>query len=307
MTESGMRDVLRRGLGIGALASLASVPAVALGQTQSQELIYGGVLGDIREAETTNPGKTHVAGGLGAASADYFRGGFDDVPSDLDEIAIGPDLSVVFELWEDQPGPVRDLSLTLGTQNNFADQVQPTDSDIDKWYESNNFAALTARLGRDWLGQVAYTMYGSPNDVSPTGYELSLAGAYRGQNLLGGLKPQLKLAKPTDRGGVYTELVATPGLTLLEDGAYPITLGVPLTLGVGFDDYYSNAGTTGFVSAGLSGSVPLAFIPSDYGSWKLTAGVDLILREDDLDDAGGPFDDAGNVVPIGKMAISFVY
>ncbi|MGH6886499.1 MAG: hypothetical protein ACREGK_10550, partial [Geminicoccales bacterium] len=63
----------------------------------------------------------------------------------------------------------------------------------------------------------------------------------------------------------------------------------------------------GFVSAGLSGSVPLAFIPSDYGSWKLTAGVDLILREDDLDDAGGPFDDAGNVVPIGKMAISFVY
>ncbi|MGH6885359.1 MAG: hypothetical protein ACREGK_04715 [Geminicoccales bacterium] len=147
MTKSGMRDVLRRGLGIGALAWLVSVPGIALAQTQSQELIFGGVLGDIRESTTTNEGKVHVAGGPSAASADYFRGGFDDVPSDLDEIAIGPDLSVVFELWEGQPGPVRDLSLTLGTQNNFADQVQPTDSNIEKWYESNNFAALTARLG----------------------------------------------------------------------------------------------------------------------------------------------------------------
>jgi hypothetical protein len=99
-----MRDVLRRGLGIGALASLVSVPAIALAQTQSQELIYGGVLGDIREAETTNEGKAYVAGGLGAASADYFCGGFDDVPNDLDEIAIGPDLSVVFEVWQNRPG-----------------------------------------------------------------------------------------------------------------------------------------------------------------------------------------------------------
>ena len=186
--------------------------------------------------------------------------------------------------------------------------MQPTDSNLEKWYESNNFAALTARLGRDWLGQITYSMYSSPNDVSATGYELALAGAYRGENLLGWLKPQLKIAKPTDRGGVYTELVATPGLTLREDAAYPITVGVPLTLGIGFDDYHGpGAGTTGFVGAGLSGSVPLAFMPSEYGSWTFSAGVDLILREDDIDDAGGPFDDAGNFVPIGRMAISFVY
>jgi hypothetical protein len=151
-------------------------------------------------------------------------------------------------------------------------------------------------------------VYGSPNDVSDTGYELAFAGSYRGQNMLGGLKPQLKAAKPTDRGGVYAELVATPGLTLLEDSAYPITVGVPLTLSIGFDDYHgSDTGTTGFAGVGLSGSVPLAFIPSDHGSWKLTAAIDLILWEDDIDDAGGPFDDAGNVVPIGQMAITFVY
>ena len=104
MAGSRVHDVLRRAVGIGALPLLLSIPATALAQAQSRELIFGGVLGDIREAETANEGRTHVAGGLGAATADYLRGGFDDVPSDLDEIAIGPDVSVVFELWEASPG-----------------------------------------------------------------------------------------------------------------------------------------------------------------------------------------------------------
>ena len=56
-----------------------------------------------------------------------------------------------------------------------------------------------------------------------------------------------------------------------------------------------------------NGSVPLAFMPSDYGSWTFSAGVDLIWRDDDIEDAGGQFDDAGNFVPIGKLAVSFVY
>jgi hypothetical protein len=61
------------------------------------------------------------------------------------------------------------------------------------------------------------------------------------------------------------------------------------------------------VRLGLHGSVPLAFIPADYGSWTFGAGVDLLLREDDLADAGDPFDDAGNLVPIGSLTIAVAY
>ena len=306
-----MRTPRSAGVAAGVLiaAGLSGVVGPVAAQEADDEFIYGSVLGDIQQAETANPGRIHALANLGVASADYFRGGFDDVPSDLDEIAFGPDLSVAFELWQDRPWPVADLSLTLGTQNNLADQVQPTDASAEDWYESNNFAALTARLGQDWLGQLTYTIYSSPNDVSGTAYELALAGSYRGSNPIGGLSPQLKLAKPTDRSeGLYTELRATPGLTLFEDGSYPLSLTAPVTLGVGFDDYYgSGTGTTGFVGLGLSGSVPLAIIPADYGSWTFSAGVDLLLREDDLADAGDPFDDAGNLVPIGSLTLAVAY
>ena len=101
---------------------------------------------------------------------------------------------------------------------------------------------------------------------------------------------------------------SSPGLTLLEDGSYPLSLAAPLTLGVGFDDYYGfGTGTTGFVGLGLSGSVPLAFVPADYGSWTLGAGVDLLLREEDLADAGKPLDDASNRVPIGSLRLALAY
>ena len=70
---------------------------------------------------------------------------------------------------------------------------------------------------------MTYTIYSSPNDISGTGYELAFAGSCRGDNLLGGLSPQLKIAKPTDRGGVYSELVATPGLSLFQASDWPLS------------------------------------------------------------------------------------
>jgi hypothetical protein len=281
----------------------------AAAQEAENTFIYSNSVADIQQATTVNPGRIHITANFSVATADYFRGAFDDVPSDLDQIAYGPDLSVAFELWRDRPWPVPELSLSLGTQNNLAEQVQPTDASLEDWYESNNFAALTVRFGQDWLGQLTYTIYGSPNDVSGTAYQIALAGSYRGQNLIGGLKPQLKLAVPTDSGdGVYTELVAGPGFTLFEDGSYPLSLSAPATLGIGVDDYYgAGSGTTGFVGLSLIGGVPLAFIPEDYGSWTFKAGVNLLLRDQAIVDRGKPFDDAGNFVPIGTISIGAAY
>ncbi len=48
--------------------------------------------------------------------------------------------------------------------------------------------------------------------------------------------------------------------------------------GVGFDDYYGpGTDVAGYVGAGAKGSVPLTFILSAFGSWKLSADVALIL------------------------------
>lgn len=286
--------------------TLACLPAAAQEQTT---ITYTSVLGDIEHTRTPNRGRIHVGGNVGAETADYFRGVFDDVPEGLDEIAVGPDLSVIVELWRGgQADWLQNLTLTVGTQNNLADQVQPVDSSVRDWYESNNFVGLGARLAGDWLLGVIYTVYTSPNDVSPTAEEVAVAGSYRGDNFLGRLAPQLKVAKRVDPDrGVYTELRLTPSLTLFEGAAYPLTLRAPLTLGVGFDDYYAGEDVAGFIGVGLNGSIPLAFIPSDYGVWRFTGGVEIFIRDDELRRQDGPFGSRDTAVVIGSVSISFVY
>lgn len=154
--------------GVLTAVAIMSAPSAALAQERLVKFGQVGSLGDVTVAESPNTARIHVSGGLRIDTADYFRGAFDDVPERLDKVVFGPDLSVTFELWRQQRGFLRDVSLTLGTQNGLADQVQQTDSLNEWWYESNNFVGLTARLPADWLVGLTYTVYTSPNDVSPT-------------------------------------------------------------------------------------------------------------------------------------------
>ncbi|MDX1541883.1 MAG: hypothetical protein R3349_10825 [Geminicoccaceae bacterium] len=281
----------------------------ALAQERTSGFVHGGALGDLASSQSVNPGRVHVLGNLGLGNGDFFRGAFDDVPAD--RLAIGPDLAVAFELVEDGPGFAEQLVLTVGSQNNLADQVQPVDdTDLESWYESNTFLALTADLGGGLTTGLTYTVYASPNDVSGTAHELALAAKAEIDGLPIGLTPQVKLALPLESGddGVFVQLQVAPSLTTIGTERYPITLSTPLTLGVGFDDYYGpGTGTTGYASFGLAASVPLAFMPADLGSWSLSGGVGFLLRDQAIADGGEPFDDEGSLVPRASVRVGFAY
>lgn len=205
---------------------------------------------------------------------------------------------------------LRDLTLTLGSQNGLADQVQPTRSQNEWWYESNNFAGLAARLDEDWLLGLTYTVYTSPNDVSPTFQEVALAGKYTGRLFGVALGPQLKVVVPVDREdaafktGVYTELSLTPSFTPFGD---VMTLGFPLTVGVGLDDYYGpGSGASAFGAAGVTASFPLTFMPRGYGSWAFSVGAEAVVRDDDIRGLSS-FDGDDSFIVIGRAAITITY
>lgn len=289
------------------LAGVASLLAPAAGAAQErQPFTYMGVLGDIVQSTSANPGRVHVSGSLSFATADYFRGAFDDVPEDLDEVAIGPSLSLIVELLRRPSGPLENLSVTLGTQNNLADQVQPVDSEVHDWYESNNFVGLAARFAGGWRAGTAYTIYSSPNDVSPTVHELAFAVGYGGDNLAGRLAPQAKVAtRVDDNDGVYAELKVAPAFTPLGEG---LTLTVPVVVGAGFDDYYgAGTGTSVYGSVGVTAGLPLRFIPPEYGSWTFAVGADVLVRDRDIRRTGRGFDDQDTVVVIGRASLDLVY
>lgn len=289
------------------LAAVAGLFApTATTAQERQPFTYMGVLGDIVQSTTANPGRIHVSGGLSFATADYFRGGFDDVPDDLDELTFGPSLSLIVEAWRDPSGPLQNVSVTLGTQNNLADQVQPVDSEVHDWYESNNFVGLAARFAGGWRAGTTYTIYSSPNDVSPTVHELAFAVGYGGDNVLGRLAPQAKVAtRVDDNDGVYAELQLAPSFRPLGE---VVTLTVPIVLGAGFDDYYgANTGTSVYGAVGLTAGFPLRFVPSDYGAWTVTVGADMLVRDEDIRRTGRGFDDQDTFVLIGRAGISIVY
>ena len=106
----------------------------------------------------------------------------------------------------------------------------------------------------------------------------------------------------------YGEVGIAPGIyTLNKDGKYPVSLSVPITVGLGLKDYYfDNDGHEeflGYFSAALAASVPLP-IPSDYGSWSLTGSVQyLYLNAEGLQ----TINHGDDYEIIGKVGIAFAY
>jgi hypothetical protein len=66
--------------------------------------------------------------------------------------------------------------------------------------------------------------------------------------------------------------------------------------------------TFGYFDVGLVASVPLSFIPSDYGSWSASAGVHFLFLGDTTehaDEGGSSARDDFHL--IGTFGISFAY
>lgn len=92
----------------------------------------------------------------------------------------------------------------------------------------------------------------------------------------------------TENGWVIV-LGIEPSFTVLESEDYPVTLSIPVALGLFLEDGFHGTksdGTTtdagfGYVSIGATASVPLSFIPSQYGEWSLNANVTYWFTDDD--------------------------
>ena len=79
-------------------------------------------------------------------------------------------------------------------------------------------------------------------------------------------------------GGQETGLVVVPGIkptfTFMPDSEYPISLALPVALGIFTEDGFQGGDSgIGFFSAGAAASVPLPFIPKQYGDWTASASI----------------------------------
>ncbi|MCE9609969.1 MAG: hypothetical protein K8R23_07140 [Chthoniobacter sp.] len=202
-----------------------------------------------------------------------------------------PYADLYFKLYEGT-GFFNKISLNLGIWNSF--HSRKTDagavfggggSTTNSWYEFDFTAGVAFTFAKNFTFTPSYYMFLSPNDGFSTFEGLNLALTYDDTDLLGkfALHPHVtvmfELQNKAGTGkeeGVYYEVGIAPSVP-----AGPVTFTFPITAGFGSGDFYGSLNTAkgtldneafGYVSAGVTASYAMKFVPECYGAWTATAG-----------------------------------
>ncbi len=261
-----------------------------------------------------NEGKISLSAGVDFSHAYYFRG----IIQTNKSFVAQPYGDVTFNLYEGENG-LNSVGATLGFWNSFHSRNLPTVtvSDPTAWYEVDLYGGLTFGLFDNWEAGVIYTAYISPSDSFTSTQEIAFSLSFDDSELLGAfaLSPQILVAVEIQGGGAdtvrplgtYFELGVEPGLTLIESENYPVSLSFPLTLGLSLGDYYQDStgddDTFGYFDLGVNLSMPLSFIPADYGSWEVFVKGDFLFLGDNLEAAN----DGDSFEAIGTIGIALSY
>jgi hypothetical protein len=299
----GRPQLVRRAATVAALAGM---------------LLLGTLDAAAEEDKGPNTGRVSLSAGTDVTTDYYFRG----IKQETAGYIVQPYGDVTFKLWDGVP-TFGNLALTIGLWNSLhggPTGIDGPNADPRVWYEADFYTKVGWTMFEDVSAAIVYTAYMSPNDFFDTVQELAVGlgfndGKYTGKLLEGfALNPSILVAfevkNQADAGadkGVYLQAGLTPSYTFNPGSAYPITLSVPLLVGLSLDDYYEfgtgDDSTFGYFQGGVGLSVPLAFIPSSFGTWQLKTGVNVLRLGDNLRDVNS----RDRTEIIGTVGIAFTY
>src|SRR5688572_625873 len=255
-----------------------------------------------------NTGALTLTGGIDWTSSYFFRG----YNQEDTGIIIQPYATLTAAVYD---GDSFDINVYGGAWNSFhSKQTLTNDTGPSAWYESDLFGGVDFLIDKFTIGAI-YTLYTYPNGSFESIQEIGVKLAYDDTDVMKGagvdfaLKPYVGVYFEIDDGNgtedIYAEVGVGPSFALGNTG---VTISVPVALGLSLDDYYldSDGGneTFGYGTISLLGSIPLP-IPSRYGAWSLTGGVQYIQLF--ADSAEAVNDGGENYEIIGKVGISFAY
>ena len=247
-------------------------------------------------------------------SAYFFRG----IKQETEDLILQPYGELSIKLV-DNAGALTSLSLAPGIWNSIhtgPTAESPIASDPKAWYELDAYARLSAVWWEDLTTYALYTAYTSPSGAFGTVQEIALGVGYNDAKLLGpfALNPSFLVAfeldGQADAGadrGIYAQIGIAPGYTFFSDAKYPLSVSVPVAVGLSLKDYYEfgtgDDDTFGYFSGGVTASAPLAFIPPEFGKWLVKAGVTVLYLGDNLK----TINDGDRVQVIGTVGLAFAY
>ena len=197
-----------------------------------------------------------------------------------------PYLDLYFKLYEGT-GFFNKVSLNAGLWSSLHSHktAATPGTSFAAWYEQDWTAGLAVTFAKNftltvsWFDEefVSSNLRGGAVNGNLAYDDTDLLGAFALHPHVAVLKSMIGNYVGVTNGanGWYYEAGIAPGFTIGKGGTYPVAVTIPLTVGLGPETY--NGDDFGFFSAGLNASVPLAFVPSCYGSWTYTTGVTYYL------------------------------
>lgn len=269
-----------------------------------------------QEDAPVNAGNVGIDVGVDVTTHYYFRGALQEDQG----LIVQPWGELGISVFDEGEGPVQSLGFYAGIWTSFHEEQTGamTDADgPDSWYEADLYFGASVGLPANFSAELAYIAYTSPNDAWDTIEEIDLGLAYDDSALWSdtgfSLSPSAMLAFEIDNTllgsdeGIFLGLGVEPGFALLDSEDYPLTLAVPVTVGLGLDNYYEDANddneTFGYASVKPTVSTPLAFMPSEYGQWTLSAAVELLY----LGDTNEALNNGDEFEAVGSLGLSLSY
>lgn len=224
---------------------------------------------------------------------------------------------LIVQPWVEVGAPLGDsgVDFSLGTWSSIhSEGTGATPGGPSDWYEADLYASLGYSITEQLAVALGFTGYYSPNNAFADIEELTFGIEFDDSEAMGdfAFAPYALLAVETrDASGsedIYLELGGEFGAPFIESEDMPVSLSFPFAIGLSVDDYYTdNSGDNelfGFFLVGAAASMPLDFIPADYGTWTASAGIDIIFANDD---AGLEFSGGDDVEVVGKVGVGLEY
>lgn len=291
--------------------------------TGADTLGTGAPEGEAEEAEGPNKGRISFTVGNDFTNAYFFRGILQEKHGFIWE----PSAELSINLYEGD-GVLQSLNAGMGLWFSFqSEKTGWSGSGPSNLYETDYYPSVTASWSPGLTTSVTYLVYTSPNGAFATIQEIDLGFVYDDSELLGpfaigptatfGFETQNSGFRGTYGGtGGYLELGGAPSADFKLPGEalsdYPVTMTLPLAVGLSLYDYYKtdpglgvgyHNQTFGFFGIGLNAGVPLAFVPSDFGAWTVNAGITGLFLSETLRD----YNDGQGAQPIGVFSVTMAY
>jgi hypothetical protein len=247
-----------------------------------------------------NTGRLSLSGGFDFVTAYFFRGILQERTGLIWEpyLTLNANLYGVEDYDLHRDGPVSSVDLFAGTWNSLQSaQTGGTDENNPVFYETDWFGGANIGLFNKATAGFSYVAYTSPSDAFKTVQEFDLNLSLDDSDWLGkfALNPSAVFAYELEgsafgpNNGAYLQLGIRPTWEAIKSETYPVTVAFPITTGLSLANYYetsSNSDNTwGYTSFGIQGSVPLAFMGEDWGSWSATMGATLYTFNHNLQEA----------------------